>query len=76
MVNLSLTDLMDYTDWERQKRHEWMRQQGDQVLRVSAGANGDRFETVGDLVKHIFFRGETLRGTACWTADDRHRFPS
>jgi len=54
MVNLSLTDLMDYTDWERQKRHEWMRQQGDQVLRVSAGANGDRFETVGDLVKHIF----------------------
>lgn len=40
MVNLSLTDLMDYTDWERQKRH----------LKVSAGPNGDRFETVGDLV--------------------------
>ena len=54
MVNLSLTDLIDYTDWERQKRHEWMRQQGDQILKVSAGPNGDRFETVGDLVKHIF----------------------
>ena len=54
MVNLSLNDLMDYTDWERQKRHEWMRQQGDQILKVSAGPNGDRFETVGDWVKHIF----------------------
>jgi uncharacterized damage-inducible protein DinB len=54
MFNLSLTDLMDYTDWERQKRHEWMRQQGDQILAVSAGPNGDRFQTVGDLVKHIF----------------------
>ena len=54
MFNLSLTDLMDYTEWERQKRHEWMRQQSDQILKVSAGANGDRFETVGDLVKHIF----------------------
>ena len=45
---------MEYTDWERQKRQEWMRRQGDQVLKVSAGPNGDRFETVGDLVKHIF----------------------
>ena len=54
MFNLSLADLLDYTEWERQKRYEWMRQQGDQVLKVSAGANGDRFETVGDLVKHIF----------------------
>jgi uncharacterized damage-inducible protein DinB len=54
MFNLSVTDLMDYTAWEREKRHEWMRQQGDQVLRVSAGANSGRFETVGDLVRHIF----------------------
>jgi uncharacterized damage-inducible protein DinB len=54
MINLSLSDLMEYTEWEREKRHEWMRKQGDQVLRVSMGANSDRFETVGDLVKHIF----------------------
>jgi uncharacterized damage-inducible protein DinB len=54
MINLSLSDLMEYTDWEREKRHEWMRKQGDQVLKVSMGANSDRFETVGDLVKHIF----------------------
>ena len=54
MLSLSLNDLIEYTDWERQKRYEWMRQQGDQVLKVSAGAHGDRFETVGDLVKHIF----------------------
>lgn len=54
MVNLSLTDLLEYTDWERQKRYEWMRQQGNQVLKVSAGPNGDRIGTAGDLVKHIF----------------------
>ena len=54
MVNLSLTDLMVYTDWERQKRYEWMRNQSDQILKLSAGPNGDRFETVGDLIKHIF----------------------
>ncbi|HEX2662295.1 MAG TPA: DinB family protein [Candidatus Acidoferrum sp.] len=54
MFNLSVVDLMDYTAWERQKRYEWMRQQGDQVLTVSAGPNSNRFGTVGDLVKHIF----------------------
>jgi len=54
MFSLSLADLLEYTAWERQKRHDWMRQQGDQVLMVSAGPNGNRFETVGDLVKHIF----------------------
>jgi hypothetical protein len=39
MINLSLSDLMEYTEWERQKRHEWMRQQGEQVLKVSVGPN-------------------------------------
>src|ERR1700730_8737401 len=55
LANLSLRDLMDYTDWERQKWQDWFRQHGDHVLNISAGPNGDgRFETVGDLVRHIF----------------------
>ncbi len=55
LPTLSLGDLMDYTAWERQKWHDWFRQQGDPVLKISAGPHGDgRFETVGDLVRHIF----------------------
>jgi uncharacterized damage-inducible protein DinB len=54
VFNLSVADLLDYTAWERQQRHEWMRRTGDHVLSVSAGANGNRFQTVGDLVKHMF----------------------
>ena len=55
-VHLSLSDLIDYTDWERQKWHERLRQQeGDAALRTSIGPHGDgRFSTVGDLVRHIF----------------------
>jgi uncharacterized damage-inducible protein DinB len=54
-VALNLTDLMDYTDWERQKWHDWLKQQGDDALKISAGPHGDgRFSTVGDLIKHIF----------------------
>ena len=55
LINLSLNDLMDYTDWERQKWYDWLRQHGEQVLKISAGPHGDgRFETVGELVRHIF----------------------
>ena len=54
-IHLSLDELMDYTDWERQKWHDWLRQRGEQVLKLSAGPHGDgRFQTVGDLIKHIF----------------------
>ena len=54
-VHLSLSDLIDYTDWERQKWHEWLRQQGNEVLKTGVGPHGDgRFGTVGDLVRHIF----------------------
>ena len=53
LIDLNL--LLEYTDWERQKWHESLRQQGDQVLKISAGSHADgRFETVGDLVRHIF----------------------
>lgn len=54
-VHLSLSDLIDYTDWERQKWHERLRQQGDAVLKTSIGPHGDgRFSTVGELMRHIF----------------------
>jgi uncharacterized damage-inducible protein DinB len=54
-VQLSLDDLIDYTDWERQKWHERLRQQGNEVLKTGVGPHGDgRFGTVGDLVRHIF----------------------
>ena len=55
MVNLSFDHLVQYTDWQRQKWHEGLRRHGDDVLKISAGPNGDgRFQTVGDLVRHIF----------------------
>ena len=54
-VQLSLDDLIDYTDWEREKWREQLRQQGNEVLKTSIGPHGDgRFSTVGDLVRHIF----------------------
>ena len=55
LMNLALDDLMDYTAWERQKWHEWLRQHGDEALKISAGPHGDgRFTTVGDLMRHMF----------------------
>ena len=54
-AGLSLIELIEYTDWERGQWHEWLRQHGDGVLATSAGPHGDgRFQTVGDLVRHIF----------------------
>jgi hypothetical protein len=60
-TTLSLNDLMDYTDWERQKWQDWIERHGRQVLKTSAGPNGDgRFATVGDLMRHMF-SAERLR---------------
>jgi uncharacterized damage-inducible protein DinB len=54
-VGLSLNDLMDYTDWERHQWSDWLRQHGDDVLRISVGPHGDgRFATMGHVVRHIF----------------------
>ncbi|HWZ55019.1 MAG TPA: DinB family protein [Verrucomicrobiae bacterium] len=54
-MNLALDDLIDYTAWERLKWHDWLRQHGDEVLKIGAGPHGDgRFTTVGDLVRHMF----------------------
>ena len=66
-MDLSLNHLLDYTDWQRKKWHDSLRKHGQQVLRISAGPNGDgRFEVVGDLIRHIFSAekryGERLTG--------------
>jgi uncharacterized damage-inducible protein DinB len=54
-VQVSLDDLMAYTGWEREQWHAWFRQHGARALGVGVGPHGDgRFETVGDLVRHIF----------------------
>jgi uncharacterized damage-inducible protein DinB len=54
-ASLSLSELMEYTDWERGNWHDWLRQRGDHVLAINAGPHGDgRFQIVGDLVRHIF----------------------
>ena len=54
-VQLSLNDLIDYTDWERQKWRERLRECGNEALKTSVGPNGDgRFTTIGEAVRHIF----------------------
>ncbi len=54
-MDLSLNHLLDYTEWQRKKWHDSLRKHGEQVLRISAGPNGDgRFEVIGDLIRHIF----------------------
>jgi uncharacterized damage-inducible protein DinB len=51
----SLNDLLEYTEWDRQKWFAWMRQHGDHVLEISAGPHGDgRFQSVGEVMRHMF----------------------
>jgi uncharacterized damage-inducible protein DinB len=53
-MDIDANVLMAYTDWERQKWHEWLGRHGE-GLKTSVGPHGDnRFQTVGDVVKHIF----------------------
>ena len=53
-VGLSLIELMEFTEWERNKWYDWLQERRDTVLAISTGPNGDRFPNVGELVKHIF----------------------
>ena len=53
-MQIDVNVLMNYTDWEREKWREWLGQHSES-LKTSVGPHGDnRFQTVGDVVKHIF----------------------
>ncbi len=55
MASISLSELMEFTGWERSQWRGRLSAHGDAALGTGVGAHGDgRFETVGDLVKHIF----------------------
>jgi uncharacterized damage-inducible protein DinB len=55
MASISISELMEFTGWERSQWRERLSAHGDAALGTGVGAHGDgRFETVGDLVKHIF----------------------
>jgi len=54
-INVSLHELLDYTDWERKKWQDWLKERDDAVLKTSAGPNSDeRFKTVGEVIRHVF----------------------
>ena len=54
-MQIDVTVLLDYTEWERQEWHTWFREQGAPALAVSIGEHGDgRMTNVGELVRHIF----------------------
>lgn len=54
-VDLSVDDLVEYTDWERAKWRDFFAAHGEQALKIGVGSHGDgRFQSVGDVVKHIF----------------------
>jgi uncharacterized damage-inducible protein DinB len=55
IASVSLSELMEFTGWERSQWRERLSAHGDAALGIGVGAHGDgRFETVGDLAKHIF----------------------
>ena len=54
-LDLSVNDLLEYTDWERREWRALLEKQGADVLKISVGSHGDgRFEVVGELIRHIF----------------------
>ena len=79
-MSFYFSDLIDYTAWERESWLNWFRQRDPNILKISAGPNGDgRFEVVGDLVRHIFsaekryverLTGRSLTDTASVPNDD------
>ena len=55
-AEIAMASLLEYTDWERAKWLEWFRQHDATALKITVGPHGDnRFQSVGDLVRHIFF---------------------
>jgi uncharacterized damage-inducible protein DinB len=53
-MHLTLADLMEYSEWERSRWMEVFRKHPE-ALGINIGPNRDeRFNTVGDWVRHIF----------------------
>ena len=79
-VGLAFTELMEYTEWERGKWFQRLRELGGTALETSVGAHGDgRFQTIGEVVRHIFsaelryvdrLSGRPITDTATIPADD------
>lgn len=54
-VQVSLDDLVAYTDWQHDYWHVWFQKHGARALAIGVGPHGNgRFQTVGDLVRHVF----------------------
>ena len=55
IASVSLSELMEFTAWERSQWRELLSAHGDAALGTSVGPHGDgRIATVGELIKHIF----------------------
>jgi uncharacterized damage-inducible protein DinB len=55
IASVSLSELMEFTQWERCQWRERLSAHGDAALGTSVGPHGDgRIATVGELIKHIF----------------------
>ena len=55
LVQLDINDLIDYTQWDRDKWHALLRRQDAALLTIETGPHGDgRFRTIGDVIRHIF----------------------
>jgi uncharacterized damage-inducible protein DinB len=77
---LAFSELLDYTDWERGRWRERLRQEPAEVLNTSPGPHGDgRFAKVGEMVRHIFsaelryaerLTGRPVSDTSAIPADD------
>jgi uncharacterized damage-inducible protein DinB len=53
-LNVPLTDLLAYTDWERHQWQAWFAGPGKDAHTTSVGPHGDgRLKTVLDVVRHI-----------------------
>jgi uncharacterized damage-inducible protein DinB len=80
MLQVNLTDFLDYTEWQRDRWQAVLRERGAGALTASAGPHGDgRFDAVGDLIRHIFsaerryverLEGRPLTDTSTLASDD------
>ena len=53
-MNIHVTDLMEYTEWERDKWRTFFQREAG-AIEISLGPHGDgRFQQIGDWVRHIF----------------------